>query len=216
MKKITTISLILTAIVLPFSLMAAEATATAQLEQLLNNVKTYEANFHQKIKDAQGTNVAQAEGTVRISRPNHFYWKSNKPDPIIVIADGKYLWNYDVDLAQVTQQALGPVMKNSPAGILAGESTKLTQAFQVKQAKSQQCSGKVDQCFMLQPKDTDAGYSHVILGFQDHKLVEIRMQDGLGQDVLTVFKQVQINHPIDAKIYQFKPGKGVDVIHADQ
>lgn len=200
------------AIGLLFIAPVAAQTPTESLQKSLNAVNTYEASFHQQIKDAHGAVVSNASGSVQISRPNQFYWKSEKPDPIIVIADGKHLWNYDVDLAQVTQQDLKPVMKNSPAGILAGDAAQLTDSFTVELGKAKQCHGKTDQCFVLKPKDSDAGYSQVVLGFQQGKLVEIKMQDGLGQDVQTQFTQVKINHPIEAKRFQFKPPKGVDII----
>lgn len=199
-----------------YSASAVEISAADRLQQALSAVNTYEAVFHQKIKDAQGAHLSQASGSVRISRPNKFYWKSDSPDPIIVVADGKHLWNYDVDLAQVTQQALAPVMKNSPAGILAGDAAQLTDSFKVSMGGSHQCQKNADQCFVLHPKEQDAGYSHIILGFHEGKLVEINMQDGLGQDVKTTFKNVKINHTIDPKVFMFKPAKGVDVIHADQ
>lgn len=192
-----------------------EESAADSLKKALNTVNTYEASFQQRIKDAQGSHISHAEGSVRISRPNHFYWKTTSPDPIWVIADGKHLWNYDVDLAQVTQQDLKPVMKNSPAGILAGDSDKLLQRFTVSLGKPKQCMAKTDQCFVLHPKETDAAYSQVLMGFQEGKLIEIRMKDGLGQDVQTIFKQVKINHPMDTKVFAFKPPKGVDVIHQE-
>lgn len=192
----------------------AEQSPSERLQKLLNAVDTYQADFHQRIKDADGHPVASAKGSVRISRPNQFVWHTKTPDKILVIADGKYLWNYDIDLSQVTQQDLKPVLKNSPAGILAGESTELLDTFEISDAKRVECRATVDQCFKLLPQSSDATYSSVLLGFHDGKLIEIRMNDALGQDVQTRFSDTVLNEPLSPKQFRFTPPKGVDVIRS--
>lgn len=211
-RKLTGTSIMLIASFSPLA-SYADASSAGRLEGILNRVESYSANFEQKIVDAAGILVSTADGRVSIARPNRFVWDTEKPDKIRVIADGRYLWNYDIDLAQVTKQDLAPVMQNSPAGILAGDTVKLTDSFHVSTADANRCQKGAEDCFCLEPKDPEATYSEVLLGIQQGKLVEIRMKDALGQDVQTRFKQVVINQPVSEKQFQFKPPKGVDVIY---
>ena len=48
--------------------------------------------------------MSLTKGDMIIRRPGKFYWKSQSPDPILVVADGKHLWTYDIDLEQVTDE----------------------------------------------------------------------------------------------------------------
>lgn len=196
---------------LSFNVLADNNPAEA-LTQALQKIQTFEANFSQRIKDSHGEHIAKTRGKVIIARPNQFYWKSEKPDPVLVVADGKYLWNYDIELAQATKQPLNAAIKNSPATLLAGSVKDLTQDFNVSYAKPKQCKKESDQCFALKPKKNESHFAQIVIGFNKAALCEISMQDALGQDVYTQFSQVKVNGNVDKKLFAFHPPKGVDII----
>lgn len=185
--------------------------ASDQLIQALQKTNTFKANFEQKISGAEGEKLSHSQGQVVIARPGKFYWKSLKPNPTLVIADGKFVWIYDVELEQVTKQDLKQALQNSPATLLAGDVSKLGETFEIAFAKKCQANNT---CYQLNPKDKDSGYSTIIIRFTQDKLNEIRMKDPLGQNVRTVFTNVEVNQAINQKLFQFSPPKGVDVIQA--
>lgn len=191
---------------------ADTSTAASELVTILENTKTLQAHFHQKIRDTHDHSVSKSQGQMLVKKPNQFLWKSTTPDPMQVIADGKVLWTYDVDLAQVTKQPLEEALQNSPATFLAGEASELKKHYHVTFAKTGECQKGIDRCFELRPVQSDSPFSSVILGFTQNKLAEMRMRDTLGQNVHIVFTQVKINEPLNQALFSFKPPKGVDVL----
>jgi len=190
---------------------AIGATAADQLIQSLQKITTFKANFAQSIHGADGEKLSKSAGEMVISRPGKFYWKSQKPDQMLVVADGKFVWNYDVDLEQVTKQDLKQALNNSPATLLAGDVSKLQETFDIDFAKKCKTNNT---CYQLKPKQKDSAFSTIVIRFEKDKLNEVRMRDPLGQNVQTVFSNVEINQSINKKLFDFTPPKGVDVIQA--
>lgn len=198
-----------------FSALLFAAPSQGGAEQLidaLRKINTFKANFVQKIHDANGEHVAKTQGEMMVHRPGKFYWKSQSPDPILVVADGKFLWTYDIDLSQVTKQKLQEVLGNSPAALLAGSVDTLKDNFIISMGRKNQCP-KSDECYKLTPKQKDATFADIQIGFAKGKLTEVRMRDPLGQDVYTLFSKVLINEGVQDKLFAFVPPKGVDIIN---
>src|SRR5690348_9351262 len=123
---------------------AQEGSAANNFSDLLKKINTYSANFAQNIRDGDGKKVSNTHGELKIERPGKFYWKSTKPDPVLIVGDGKFLWTYDMELEQVTKQDLHEVLRNSPAGLLAGSLDKLTEEFDVSAANKNECNKNID------------------------------------------------------------------------
>jgi outer membrane lipoprotein carrier protein len=56
--------------------------------------------------NAKGVVQQHNEGVLKAQEPNRFYWKTAEPYPQEIVTDGKTLWVYDPDLAQVHYQAV--------------------------------------------------------------------------------------------------------------
>lgn len=194
---------------------AAEKNASDALIGLLEKIKTFKANFNQQIRDPQGVRISQTKGEMVIRRPGKFYWKSQSPDPILVVADGKHLWTYDIDLEQVTKQDLNKALQNSPATLLAGGLSHIKQDFNISYAKSGKCQKDIDQCFLLKSSQKDSPYGDIYIGFTKDSLQEVKMHDPLGQKIQTTFTNVKINPEVNDKIFAFVPPSGIDVIQAN-
>ena len=199
--------------------MGSEVTIASEpadeLITLLSKMNSFQGHFNQNIKGSAGEKISNTQGEVVIRRPDRFYWKSQKPDPIIVLADGKFLWTYDIDLQQATKQSQKTALKNSPATLLAGATHTFKEDFTIAKAKAGSCKTGKDQCFSLKPKEKDSTFKNIYIGFTEGKLVEVRMSDPLGQNVYTVFSDVKINGKVNDTLFKFMPPKGVDVIHYD-
>lgn len=200
-------------LVMSTQVIAEETDAAANLTKSLENIQTFKAHFEQKIRGVDGENVSKSAGEMMVRRPGKFYWKSQSPDAVLVVADGKHLWTYDIDLSQVTKQELNQALGNTPASLLAGSVVNLKDSFKIATAKKNQCRGS-DECYVLNPLSKETAVADIIIGFAKGKLHEIRMHDSLGQDVYTQFTKVQLNPDLESKIFDFKPPKGVDVIQA--
>lgn len=185
------------------------------LIQSLEKIETFKAHFSQKIRDANGSVLSQTQGEMMVKRPGKFYWKSQKPDPVLVVADGNFLWTYDIELSQVTKQKMQEALGKSPAALLAGSINQITKDFTIAYAKKNQCAKSAEQCFLLSPKQKDAPFADILLGMAKGAVLEVRMHDPLGQDVHTSFTQAKVNQALNTKLFSFVPPKGVDVIQGN-
>jgi outer membrane lipoprotein carrier protein len=198
------------------NLWASDPKALNELTALLKKMNSFQADFSQKIKSSTGEKISDTHGKVVIKRPDRFYWKSVKPDPILVVADGNTLWTYDMDLEQVTKQSQSRAIKDSPASLLSGSLDKFEQDYDVAYAKQGACKNSQGKCFVLKPKQKESTFKNIYIGFTVDKLVEIRMSDPLGQNINTLFSNVALNRQdIDVTLFQFKPPKNIDVIEYD-
>jgi len=196
------------------SALAVEVDATPDLVSVFKSIQTYSAHFNQKIHDANGQHVSKTQGDIIVQRPGKFYWKTAAPDKMLIVADGKFLWTYDIELDQVTQQKLKEALGNSPAALLAGSVPQLADHFFITYGKKNQCAQGCDKCFVLKPKQKEATFADIIIGLSSGKLVEVRMHDPLGQDVYTTFSNVKTNQKVNVKLFAFVPPKGVDIIQS--
>ncbi len=186
--------------------------AETHLLKYINQITSYQCRFVQSIDDPDGNVVSKMEGELSVLRPGRFLWKTNPPDPIIVIADGKNLWTYDVELEQVTQQELKSALASSPAAILIGSADQIMDDFKVSEKTTGACESTMQDCFILKPKKNEEMFKQIELIFKNNELVEVSMEDQLGQHVLTQFTHIDVNVAINQKMFDFVPPADVDVI----
>src|SRR5215472_13506387 len=129
MKRIL-LSLALAVFTLPLA--AATTGGVARMHAFLEDVHSLKADFTQVVLDSNLKQVKQSNGTLTIKRPGRFRWDYLKPNPEIIVADGKRLWLYDVDLQQVTVKPLNDTLAASPAVLLSG-SNDVEKSFTVQE-----------------------------------------------------------------------------------
>jgi len=186
--------------------------AETHLLEYVDKITSYQCRFVQSIDDPDGHAVSKMEGELSVLRPGRFLWKTNPPDPVVVIADGINLWTYDIELEQVTQQELKSALASSPAAILIGSADQIMDDFKVTEKTTGECGLTAQDCFVLEPKQSEDMFKKIELVFKNDKLVEVKMEDPLGQHVLTQFTHIDVNAALNKKIFNFVPPADVDVI----
>ncbi len=225
--KITAMAAIASGIFLPAMVEATVAqdkdkdknkdkTAINELTHLLQDTHTFSADFEQEIKDKKGVVVSESSGKVKISRPGKFYWKIEHPEPVLVVADGKVLWHYDIELEQVTKKELNKALANSPAALLAGSTDALKHNFKATYAKASSCKIDNDTCISLVSTEADPLFTEIKIAFKNKKLIAMEMRDPLGQIIWTQYHLVHLNSEIDKNVFNFTPPKNTDVIQSSQ
>ena len=96
----------------------AWANADIELQNRLNKVSVLSADFAQTVMSANGSNVQQGNGKLRIKRPNLFRMDTKSPQETQIIADGKTLWFYDPFVEQVTANWVKDAVNNTPFVLL--------------------------------------------------------------------------------------------------
>jgi len=80
----------------------AAVDPTHEFIQKLDQIKSMQGKFTQKQIDKNKNPIYSSNGTFAAHRPGHFRWQTLAPTPQLIVADGKKLWVYDTDLAQVS------------------------------------------------------------------------------------------------------------------
>ena len=185
----------------------AKADGMASVKNFYEKTQAMRANFYQVVTDKQGRKVQEVHGAMQLKRPNKFRWDYSKPFEQQIISDGRQVWLYDTELAQVTVRELGKAIGSSPAALLAGDS-EVDKSFKLANAQAQ---GGLD-WVSASPKDKESGFEKILLGFKDNKLQEMSLLDSFGHQTKIVFSQLEVNPTLDEKSFLFKPPQGVDVV----
>jgi outer membrane lipoprotein carrier protein len=206
---------------------AADPSATA-LDHYLDGLTSLHAQFTQSVTDAKGKQIESGAGTLLVERPGKFRWdyqphrddaaRSNASpakDELrgqLLVADGKNLWFYDRELAQVTVKPVEAALSATPVILLSGSSSQLHDSFDISAAGSHDGLEWV----RVKPRSAEADFSGAELGFKHGQLMSMVINDRLGQTVRLDFSHSERNARVDAADLQFKPPTGVDVIGTPQ
>ena len=176
------------------------------LQAKLNAIRTMNASFNQVVK-AKKNEVSRSSGTMALSRPGRFRWETKHPMEQLVIADGKQLWIYDVDLEQVTVKKQEQGVGGTAALFLSGYDDTVARDFDVTSYKE---GGK--EYFDLHSKSKKANFQRVKLIFLGEKLNGMELYDQLGQHTDVSLSRIKQNPTLPAGLFKFKTPKGVDVV----
>lgn len=178
-----------------------------RLSQLLNQSKTIEAGFSQLTLDASGSSLQETTGNMTVQRPGLFYWHTDAPQEQVVVSDGAKVTLWDPDLEQATIKKLDQRLTQTPALLLSGDISKISESFDI----SSQEQGEVLD-FVLKPKTKDTLFDSLSLSFRKGLVNNMRLVDSVGQRTDILFNNVKVNQPVPASKFRFDVPKGADVI----
>ena len=177
-----------------------------KLNERLNNLDTFKAKFNQKIYAENGEKVDEVSGEVAIKKPGRFYWNVTEPFEQKLIADGKYLWQYDVDLEQATVRNLDESLGSTPAEILSGKVTNIEKQYHINFTTK-----KGIESFKLIPLD-EGQFEYIILNFKAGVLVALILKDTLAQTTNVSFKNAQFGLALPDQLFLINLPKGIDIV----
>lgn len=191
---------------------AADATPPSEagrrlVESFVANVETLQGRFEQQLIDANDQVVDTSRGTFEIRRPGRFRWTYAEPYEQILVADGRNVWSYDVDLAQVTVKPQAEMLGSTPALLLGGADDVLDDFTVVDSFED-----RGTQWVRLVPGNADSSFTSVDLGFTDGRLSRMIFADDLDQTTLVALFDVRMNEAVDPSSFEFTPPPGVDVV----
>lgn len=219
-------------------LMAGFAVARAAdvggfaLFDYLQGLNSLSTQFTQTVTDAHGLQAEAGRGTLQVQRPNRFRW-DYRPSPAadasnggasgaapsadaggaddsgqLMVADGKNLWFYDRELAQVTVKPITAALSSTPIMLLSSSPELLRETFDMTPG------GAHDGLLWVQvkPHSATADFSSAELGFEGRRLARMVVHDNLGQTVRLDFQHSERNGSLPPSLFEFKSPAGVDVI----
>lgn len=177
------------------------------VDEFVNDIVTLQGRFEQALIDADGEVLERTRGTLEIQRPGRFRWSYTDPYEQHLVADGLNIWNYDVDLEQVTVKPQADALANTPALLLGGSDAALEQ-FDYEGSYLE----KETRWVRLVPKNTESGFTRVELGFLGDALYRMVFFDNLKQTTLVSLEDVRVNEPIAPGRFEFIVPEDVDVV----
>lgn len=186
---------------------ADQAESVKRLTGLLQQAETLTGRFSQLSLDGTGTQLQETSGEIALKRPGQFRWHTDEPMEQLLVSNGKKVWLYDPDLEQVTIQTLDQRLTHTPALLLSGDVSAISDNFEVSH---EQAGEVVD--FTLKPKAKDTLFDSLRLSFRSGVINDMQMVDGVGQRTNILFQGVELNKPLKADLFTFEIPEGADVI----
>jgi outer membrane lipoprotein carrier protein len=195
-------------LLLPLTAPAAEPGQA--LTSYLKGLDTLSADFEQVTFNADHTAMAESRGVFYIKRPGKFRWEYKKPGEQIIIADGKRVYVYDVELEQVSHQDQAKALAGTPALLLA-DGGPIDREFAVKDLPSS--DGMT--WMALTPRAEDTEVQTIQIGFEGKDLRSLIMEDSFGQVTRLLFTGTKRNPSLKDDLFHLKPNKATDVLQFD-
>ena len=199
------------ALVLPVSIAQADDAeqqrAANKLSELLSHTQTITGTFSQLTLDSTGTQLQEASGQMVLQRPGLFRWHTDPPLEQLLISNGQKVWLYDPDLLQVTVQKMDQRLTHTPALLLSGDVSKISENFSITYKEG----GPVID-FILTPTAKDTLFDTLRLSFRNGVINDMQLLDAVGQRTNILFMGVKVNEPVDASQFVFDAPAEVDVI----
>ncbi|AEA84208.1 outer membrane lipoprotein carrier protein LolA [Stutzerimonas stutzeri] len=186
---------------------ADQAASTKRLTGLLNQAETLTGRFSQLSLDGSGTQLQETSGELALKRPGQFRWHTDAPMEQLLVSNGKKVWLYDPDLEQVTIQELDQRLTHTPALLLSGDVSTISENFEVSHKEA---GDVVD--FTLKPKAKDTLFDNLRLSFRGGVINDMQLIDSVGQRTNILFMGVKMNQPLKADLFTFEIPDGADVI----
>lgn len=174
--------------------------AKSELQELLAPISTLQAEFQQHVLDANGELVQELQGELALARPNKFYWHSDAPDELVLVADGQAVYYFDPFVEQVTISAQHEAANQSPFLLLLDAEATAWADYEVSNEGLS---------FQLQPLATAEQQQSLQINFvaQEDALAQLNelvLDDGQGQITRIQLRDVKTNVALRPTIFSFQ------------
>ena len=185
---------------------ASSANNNNPLQYFLTDLNTLEAKFFQTLINENGDKLEKTEGILYLKTPGSFFWHYQKPYAQKIISNGNKLWIFDEDLEQVTIKNIDNKIEQTPAGIILGNQS-------IKEHFVQVNMGIIDSYdwIELTPKDLDAQYKSIKIGFNNDNLGMMIIVDNLEQITRIDFADAKKNIKLSSEIFNFIVPDNIDI-----
>lgn len=191
----------------PLLAVGASPTSIEQLKAFGVNVTAAEGSFTQRTLGPQGQTAPDQKGHFVFERPGKFRWQVTQPYSQLVLTDGKDLFQYDPDLAQVTVRAVGGALGDSPAAVLFGNG-KIEESFTLKNLSDRDGLAWLSAV----PKQADSGLRQIDIGMRDGMPAQLLLKDGFGQTTEVNITELTPKSKLPADTFEFNLPPNTDLV----
>lgn len=178
------------------------------VQQFVNNLSTFEADFVQQTLDDSmfGSALAPKKGHFQLQRPGKLVWEYAADDGQRIVVDTKNLWVLDKDLYQATVRPIADVQADIPLSWLLYDE-KIEDKFEIVFAGER--NGLV--WYNLEPKAATY-FQSIEVGLDNGVMSQVLMYEGPDNITKIEFSKIETNQPIAPENFVFQLQPGIDLI----
>lgn len=188
-----------------------KAVDPADLQRRLRALDSFDSALRQTIYSADGDELQDAAGHLSVTRRGEVRWETEAPYEQLLVADGESIWLYDPDLEQVTVRPFRRNVAETPAMLLMGGASRLSEdyrVFVIEQSSDYRA-------WQLVPRDAGAMFERIELAFEGDMPVRMTLWDAMEQVTVIQFSDSRANPALDDELFRFEPPAGTDVLYDD-
>lgn len=178
---------------------SAQQTAAESLRIKLQSMVNFQAEFAQKVVDAEGNLLQESAGRLVLQQPDKMLWEVIEPDENLLIADGGTLWHVDPFVEQVVAMSQQATIANNPFVLLTDPYSEAWQQFAVRQLNG---------TFVIESVLPDSQIVKLVLSFDDERLIRLSFEDRQQQVSDLSFNDIEMNEVIPASVFSFSVPEG--------
>jgi len=176
------------------------------LQDYVNHLKTFSAEFEQTQPDEAMFALNKSTGHFQLNRPGQLVWQYEEPTPQKIVIDGVNLWVFDEDLDQVTVRPIDDLKGDIPLSwILYDEN--IESKFMILNAGHRMGMD----WYNLTPKKATY-FQSIEVGMKDGEMAEVWMFQGPDNITKVRFHNIESNHVIPLENFKFNLPEGVDLV----
>ena len=197
--------------VLSLSSVSGWCLTEEELSSVLSSSNHFKADFYQQVIDADDVIIQEASGFFALKKPGRFKWHYKSPISQQIVADGRNLWMFDIDLAQVTVQPIDDALGSAPIMLLT-ENKPLAEDFEIREMSM--AFGL--KWIALVPRIKDTEFYRIEIGVDGEDIREMKLYDHFDQTTVIRFSNIQYDAMLDDSNFKFVVPQGVDVVGEPQ
>jgi outer membrane lipoprotein carrier protein len=201
MKKLNSLLLVLSGLIAAPSF----ADDSQALQDKLATLKSFKAQFEQKVTDKEGQAVMQGEGTIALKQPMMIRWEQTNPDDTLFVSNGDKTYYFDSFAEQVTIMDTHSLIDSTPFVLLTSKDPAQWEKYSVQATKSG---------FSVTPnKGIESQVEQLDITFVDNQagLAQLVVTDNSGQLSSFTFNDAKVNTELDVAMFEFTPPEGVEI-----
>ncbi|NMF46819.1 outer membrane lipoprotein chaperone LolA [Pseudoalteromonas arctica] len=175
------------------------------LQDRLATLKSFKAQFAQKVTDKEGQAVMQGEGTIALQQPMMIRWQQTNPDDTLFVSNGDKTYYFDSFAEQVTIMKTSSLIDSTPFVLLTSKDPAQWEKYSVLATNTG---------FSVTPnKGVESQVEQLDIAFADSEqgLAKLVVTDNSGQLSSFTFNNAQVNTPLDKSTFEFTPPEGVEI-----
>lgn len=183
---------------------------SATMHEKYKDVKAITAEFVQTQKKIALGKTKTSEGRIYIRRPEMFRWETTKPEPSILVSNGKKVWFYtppfrEGENGQVMVRKAADVQSKLAIDLLSGQAN-LEKSFKTKKLPD----GHFDLVPLLPAGDVSR--IELFLEKQTNLVYKVVLHTKTGNETELVLKGVTVNPQLSDSMFQFVPPENTEEI----